>query len=105
MRKYILDRVNEINARTWGDLEDDTDEIEKRINEVVTEWHERVKIAGDRNFFYGDRFMMKAPSGDQKRLLKVFGTSAGDPAYATMTSMRNVDQSIAANILVWEDEI
>ena len=105
MRKYILDRVNEINARTWGDLEDDTDEIEKRINEVVTEWHERVKIAGDRNFFYGDRFMMKAPSGDQKRLLKVFGTSAGDPAYETMTSMRNVDQSIAANILVWEDEI
>jgi len=105
MRKYIIDRVNEINARTWGDLEDDTSEIEKRINEVVTEWHERVKIAGEQNFFYGDRFMMKAPSAGQKRLLKVFGTSAGDPAYETMTSMRNVDQSIAANILVWEDEI
>ncbi len=105
MRKYILDRVNEINARTWSDLEDDTSEIEKRINEVVTDWHERVKIAGEQNFFYGDQFMMKAPSGGQKRLLKVFGTSASDPAYETMTSMRNVDQSIAANILVWEDEI
>ncbi|MEL7655038.1 MAG: helicase-related protein, partial [Bacillota bacterium] len=83
MRKYILDRVNEINARTWSDLENDTSEIEKRINEVVTEWNERVKIAGEQNFFYGDRFMMKAPSAGQKRLLKVFGTSAGDPAYET----------------------
>lgn len=105
MRKYILDRVSEINARTWADLEDDTSEIDQRINDVVTEWHERVKIAGKQNFFYGDRFMMKAPSAGKKRLLKVFGTSAGDPAYETMTSMRNVDQSIAANILVWEDEI
>jgi len=105
MRKYILDRVNEINARTWSELEDDTIEIETRINEIVKDWYERVRIAERQNFFYGDRFMMKPPSNDQKRLLKVFGTSAGDPAYETMTSMRNVDKSIAANILVWEDEI
>lgn len=105
MRAYILERVVEINARTWGELENDTSEIKARIDEVVTGWYERVKIAGRKNFYYGDRFMMKAPAVDQKRLLKVFGTSAGDPAYETMTSMRNVDQSIAANILVWEDEI
>ncbi|EGO63408.1 helicase-related protein [Acetonema longum] len=105
MRTYILKRVNEINSRTWNDLEDDTAEIETRINEIVTAWYDRVKIAGGENFYYGDRFMMKAPAAGQKRLLKVFGTSAGDPAYETMTSMRNVDQSIAANILVWEDEL
>ena len=105
MRAYILKRVNEINSRTWGELEDDSDAIESRINEVVADWFERVKIAGEGNFYYGDRFMMKAPAADQKRLLKAFGTSDGDPAYETMTSMRNVDQSIAANILIWEDEI
>lgn len=105
IRAYILERVDKINTRTWGELEDDKNEIESRINEVVSEWHERVKIAGGQNFYYGDRFMMKSPASDQKRLLKVFGTSASDPAYETMTSMRNVDQSIAANILVWEDEL
>ena len=105
MRQYILNRVNEINRRTWGNLEDDTNEIDKRISEVVTEWRDRVRIAGEQNFFYGDRFMMRAPGENHKWLLKVFGTAAGDPAYETMTSMRNVDQSIAANILVWEDEL
>lgn len=105
MSAYILERVNEVNARTWNDLDSDISEIETRINEILADWNERVKIAGGQNFYYGDRFMMRPPAADQKRLLKAFGTSANDPAYETMTSMRNVDQSIAANILVWEDEL
>jgi len=32
-----------------------------------------------------------------------FTTSRNDPAFDTMTSMRNVDSTVAGNVLIWEE--
>ena len=37
------------------------------------------------------------------RLMKPFNTSRNDPAFDTMTSMRNVDSTVAGNVLIWEE--
>jgi hypothetical protein len=105
IKDYIIKRVDEINERTWNNLDNDTTAVSDSIDEIILNWHTRVQIADRKNFFYGDRYMVQHPTGDAKRLLKVFGSADIDPAYETLTSMRNVDKSIAANILVWEDEI
>ena len=47
--------------------------------------------------------MTKHPEDGEGRLLKVFNTSRSDTAFDTMTSMRNVDSSVAGNVLVWEE--
>jgi len=105
MKDYIINRVDEINERTWNDLDNDSVAVSDSIDKIISKWQNRVQIANGKNLFYGDKFMVRPPTGDNKRLLKVFGSADTDPAYETMTSMRNVDKSIAANILVWEDDL
>lgn len=105
MKEYIIKRVDEINQRTWNNLDNDTAAVSDSIDQIISNWQTRVQISNGKDFFYGDKFMVKPPTGDAKRLLKVFGSASIDPSYETMTSMRNVDKSIAANILVWEDDI
>lgn len=46
--------------------------------------------------------MVKHPESDQGRLLKPFGTDDRN-GFDAMTSMRNVDTTVAGNIIVWED--
>ena len=105
IKEYVINRVKSINSRTFVGIDDDTDSMQRQFDEIISDWDRRAKISGGHNFFYGERFMMKTPGADEKRLLKAFGTSDRDPAYETMTSMRNVDKSISANILVWRDEV
>ena len=47
---------------------------------------------------------MRSPDDGEGRLLKPFNTSRKDPAIDTMTSMRNVDSTVAGNVLIWEEE-
>lgn len=58
----------------------------------------------ENHFYYGEKFMLKAPADDEGRLMKVFNTGRDDSAYDTMTSMRNVDSSVRGNVLVWEED-
>ncbi len=105
IKESIINRIREINRRSNSEIKDESETVLKEIEEFFENWQQRVEIAGRKNFFYGDRYMVQPPVDDSKRLMKVYGSSGQDPAIETMTSMRNVDKNVAANILIWEDEI
>ena len=47
--------------------------------------------------------MLQNPDEGEGRLMKVYNTAPKDTEpFDTMTSMRNVDSSVASNIIVWE---
>ena len=48
--------------------------------------------------------MRTNPDARGERLLKVFGTFREDPAFETMTSMRNVDVMVPGSIIEWKEE-
>lgn len=102
VRQYILARVASVGARLGGSNTAPLDEIEARIDAVFEIWHARAAEAEGENFCYGTLGSVRP--AEKKYLLKSFGQMPDDPAFDTMNSMRSVDQSIAANILVWEDD-
>lgn len=105
IKDSIVNRIREINSRSTSEIMDESEAISKEIDEFFKNWQQRVEIANRKSFFYGDKYMVKPPVGDSKRLMKVFGSSGQDLSIETMTSMRNVDKNVAANILIWEDDI
>jgi len=99
IKEFIVKRIRDIKRRSTSKIADESEITLKEINEFFETWQQRVEIAGRKSFFYGDRYMIKPPAGDAKRLMKVYGSSGLDPAIETMTSMRNVDKNVAANML------
>ena len=85
-------------------LSDETPAIERELIDFWEKWAEDLAAADKENFRFGYRYIMSPPSGDARRLIKSFG-SGHDQAIDTPTSMRNVDQSIASNIIVWGDDV
>lgn len=102
INNYIIERINQINERMIDPLSDDTDEITTELSAFWTKWKTDISIAGEENYCYGDRYIVSHPTGEAMRLIKPFG-SGRDDAIETLTSMRNVDQSIASNIVIWRD--
>lgn len=104
IQDYILQRAREINDRMDFSLSDETPAIEQELTNFWEKWVEDLVIAGEENFRFGYRYIMTPPTGDARRLIKSFG-SGHDQAIDTPTSMRNVDQSIASNIILWGDDV
>lgn len=100
IENYIVTRVKQINERMDDPLADETQDIAKELSAFWIKWHDDLDAAGEENFCYGDRYIVTPPSGDAKRLIKPFG-GGHDCAIETLTSMRNVDQSIRSSILLW----
>ncbi len=100
---YIIERVKNIQDRIVNASSVDIEDIHKEIYQFIDDWEQRVKIAKNKKFYFGEKFFVHSPVGEEKRLMKVFGTGKEDPAKETLTSLRNVESDIAANILVWED--
>jgi hypothetical protein len=104
LKLFICQRVKDINERTYTGMEDDSNEIMEEIDLFLNSWQRIVETAPQKSMFFGKKFMVKAPSKEERRLLKVFGSSEYDTsARDTLTSMRNVDSAVAGNILFWED--
>jgi len=103
--KLLITRIKSINNRSEFPVVDDTKQVEDELLTFFDEWHKRVEISEKGDFYYGEKFMMKTPSGNEKRLMKPFGTEGNDTAIETLTSMRNVDKSAASSILVWERDL
>lgn len=99
---YILNRIREINDRSEFDFADETDEILNEMSKFWSDWQLKVEITEGKNFFYGDRYIVSEPPSDSKRLMKVFGQETSDAAKETLTSMRNVDRSVRAGLIIWE---
>ena len=96
--------MDEINKRAGDGVTEDISEVEAEIDLFLNEWQRLVETAPNKALCFGKKFMVKSPSKDERRLLKAFGTAPHETySMPTLTSMRNVDSSVAGNILIWED--
>ncbi|MNC16119.1 hypothetical protein D3C75_639660 [compost metagenome] len=102
IESYILTRVNEVKKRSDIELKDETEEILREMSEFWDDWADRINRLAGTPFYYGDRYIVQDPPSDSKRLLKVFGNESSDSAKETLTSMRNVDRSVTAGLIIWE---
>ena len=73
------------------------------MEEILEKWDDLARDA-EEIFCYGRRFMVKNPDASGERLMKVFGTFREDPAFETMTSMRNVDMMVPGSIIEWKED-
>ncbi|MBB3131307.1 hypothetical protein FHS19_006027 [Paenibacillus rhizosphaerae] len=102
IESYIIDRAKEVKQRVDIELKDESEEILREMTEFWDDWEDRINRLGETRFYYGDRYIIQDPPSDSKRLLKVFGNESSDTAKETLTSMRNVDRSITAGLIIWE---
>ena len=75
-----------------------------RVKELASYLNMSAARASQDHFYYGEKFLIKEPDDGEGRLMKPFNTSRNDPAFDTMTSMRNVDSTVAGKVLIWEEE-
>lgn len=104
IKNFITNRIREINKRADTEISDDISEVEKEIDLFLDSWQRLVEADPHGNLCFGKKFMVRLPSKDDRRVLKAFGSAEDDTSAAdTLISMRNVDSSVASNILIWED--
>ena len=104
LKKYVIDRASEISKRANSEMSDDSPEIALEVDSVFEKWEQLAENFDEEHFYYGEKFLFKEPEDSEGRLMKPFNTSRNDPAFDTMTSMRNVDSTVAGNVLIWEEE-
>lgn len=103
VKAFILNRESSIVSRLKSGMIDDGNRIEIAIEQAVDDWDSYAKTYGSESFVYGERFLVKPPANGEHRLLKAFNSDSYDhSAFNTMTSMRNVDSSVAGNVVIWE---
>ena len=104
LKAYIVARSISITKRLNPDMLNDGADIADEIDEFFREWEENAEKYNHNpeNFSYGEKYMVKHPDAEHGRLLKAFGTDDRN-GFDAMTSMRNVDTTVAGNIIVWED--
>lgn len=100
---FMVKRCDDVNRRINPDMEDDSTAIRHEIDNILKMWESLAENAKE-GFWYGEKFMIKGPDGPGERLLKTFGTFRDDPAFETMTSMRNVDIMVPGSIIEWKGE-
>lgn len=102
LKSYIVARSISITMRLNPDMLNEGADIADEIDAFFHEWEENASVYDSEHFSYGEKFMVKHPEADQGRLLKAFGTDDRN-GFDAMTSMRNVDTTVAGNVIVWED--
>lgn len=100
---FMVKRCTDVNRRINPNMEDDANAIRSEIKEIIDKWEDLAENA-EEGFWYGKKFMVNGPDGPGERLLKTFGTFREDPAFETMTSMRNVDVMVPGSIIEWKEE-
>lgn len=103
IKEFVLKRNASIVKRLGQNIEDETDSISSEIDTYFDKWEALAENYEGNHFFYGNKYQVRKPEDGNGRLLKVFNTSPGDHAIDTMTSMRNVDTTVAGNVIIWEE--
>lgn len=104
LKEYIVRRASDISKRMNTEMCDDSAEIALEIDCIFEKWEQLAENFDEEHFYYGEKFLIKEPGDGEGRLMKPFNTSRNDPAFDTMTSMRNVDSTVTGNVLIWEEE-
>lgn len=104
VKEKVLSRVQSSRSRTGMVLKDDSPEIEAEMDSFLKTWKELAAAKPD-DLSYGLQYMVQSPPENGRRLLRPFGVKGqNDYGMETMTSLRNIDSSIAGHVIVWEDE-
>lgn len=101
--EYIVRRCADVNRRINPYMEDDSADLKMEMEDILEMWDDLATDA-EEIFCYGKKFMRNNPDAQGERLLKVFGTFREDPAFETMTSMRNVDVMVPGSIIEWQED-
>ncbi len=104
IKDYIINRAAGISERIDSNMRDESSEIALEIDSVFERWEQLAENFDEDHFYYGEKFLVKEPDDGNGRLMKPFNTSRSDPAFDTMTSMRNVDSAVRGNVLIWEED-
>ena len=109
VENFVVNRMKDINARSFPLLRDESGFARYEIKEFVDKWQEIVdECHSDEpeiQLYFGRRFIVTPPSNLnlERRLLKQFNSDDYDDAIETMTSMRNVDMQVNGQVVIWED--
>ncbi len=106
IKEALLRRIGTIFRHSQSGQKMDLNIISTQIDAFFESWAARAKsITEAERLYYGQKFMLQPPKENEHRLLRPFGTwSNNDPAKETLTSMRNVDQTLSSRMLIWEEE-
>ena len=105
VKTELLRRIDSVSRNSQSKENVDIAKIGEQIDEFFASWAARVEeVPSSDSFYYGQRFMARLPGPNEHRLLRPFGMwSTREAAYETLTSMRNVDQTLSAKMLIWEE--
>ena len=102
IKNYIIGRSISIAKLINPDMFNEGANLADEIEEFFKDWETKASLYDDDHFSYGEKYLIKHPEPDYGRLLRAFGTDDNN-GFEAMTSMRNVDTTVAANIVVWEE--
>ena len=103
---YVIDRIKGINTRGDSELRDDIADVEAEMQEFFEHWQDVINKAHEEGripVYFGRRYMVTPPSGEERRLFKQYNSAGKDDARKTLTSMRNVDVAVKGSVIIWED--
>lgn len=103
IREYILQRAKEINDRINPKIVAECEAIAKEVDLCFEKWEGLAESYDEDKFVYGEKYMVKYPEDNEGSLLKAYNSRPKDNAFDTMTSLRNVDTTVAGNVLIWEE--
>ena len=106
IKLFLTNRCSEIIKQINTNMQDDSIEINDEIDAIIEKWMRLLEKYGEDHFIFGQKYLFgdTQPAADEGRLMKPFNSGPYDSAFDTLTSMRNVDTAVSANVLIWEDE-
>ncbi|SEA76661.1 Helicase conserved C-terminal domain-containing protein [Oribacterium sp. KHPX15] len=102
--EYIVSRSNSITNRINPDMATEDNDIREEISLLLEQWESMMNGYDSDHFYYGEKYLVMPPDKEDGRLMKVYNTNRFDPAFDTMTSMRNVDISSGSSVVIWEED-
>ena len=103
IKTFIFNRNRRIIERQNSGMDCENEDIASEITTFIEDWDIMAKAYDPEKFTYGEKLMQKHPEDGFGRLMKPYASTASDPAFDVMTSMRNVDTAVPGNILIWEE--
>lgn len=106
-KKQIVERIQEIYSCSEEDTRTEMEAITQQIDDFFAEWANYAEgLHSADKLLYGLSCIMRTPGANEHILLRPFGKwiPNKDIARETLTSMRNVDQSISGRMVIWEEE-
>lgn len=102
IKQAIVKRNESIILRLDANMNPDSNQVANEIDTYLEQWEHLAEDYDEEHFSYGEKYMVKPPEESYGRLLKSYNSAPYDKAFDTMTSMRNVDSTVAGNVLIWE---